>query len=183
MGQYYKPLAMRDRGNPVLGWCDSHNYNNGLKLMEHSWLGNNFVSSVESLLILGGAWYKKPIVWAGDYAENELKTNHNLYQLCEDDNEVKPINQIDIVTYPYIVNHTKKLYVDKGKVPGGTEEGWENYKIHPLPLLTAEGNGQGGGDFRGEDPKGLIGSWARNSISVESSIPEGYTELVFDLTE
>lgn len=182
MGQYYKPLAMNERGNPVFGWCNAHSYDNGLKLMEHSWLGNNFVCSVESLLVLGGAWYMKPIVWAGDYAEDEGKTTKNLYQLCTEKNEVNPTIQIDKVTYPYIVNHSKKLYVDKGKVPGG-KTGWEDYHIHPLPLLTAEGNGQGGGDFFGKDPNGLIGSWARNIISVESSIPEGYTELVFDLTE
>lgn len=182
MGQYYKPVALTERGNPILGWCYPRDYNNGLKLMEHSWIGNNFVSSVESLLILGGAWYKKPIVWAGDYAEDENKTTKNLYSLCEDKLKVNPAEQINIATYPYIVNHTKRLYVDKGKVPGGGH-GWEDYHIHPLPLLTAEGNGQGGGDFFNADPKGLIGSWARNSISVESTIPEGYTELVFDLTE
>jgi len=57
------------------------------------------------------------------------------------------------------------------------------YKIHPLPLLTCEGNGQGGGDFYGEDNKKLIGKWARNRISIESTKPKGYAELIFDLKE
>lgn len=52
-----------------------------------------------------------------------------------------------------------------------------------IPLLTNESNGMGGGDFGGNDPKDLVGSWARNHLSVELEIPEGYTELVFDLTE
>jgi hypothetical protein len=59
--------------------------------------------------------------------------------------------------------------------------------LHPLPLLTAEGNGRGGGDFRGDDPQNLVGSWARDLISVEAALtPEQlneYTELVFNLTE
>ena len=45
-------------------------------------------------------------------------------------------------------------------------------------------NGRGGGDFRGESE--LVGSWARDVISVEatkSAIPKDYTELKFDLVE
>jgi hypothetical protein len=51
-------------------------------------------------------------------------------------------------------------------------------------LLTCEGNNRGGGDFRGESD--LVGSWARDTISIESrkaDIPKGYTELIFDLVE
>jgi hypothetical protein len=51
---------------------------------------------------------------------------------------------------------------------------------HPLPLLTAEGNGRGGGDYRGESP--LIGSWARDVISVETEAPTDFEELLFDLS-
>jgi hypothetical protein len=52
-------------------------------------------------------------------------------------------------------------------------------KYHPLPLLTCEGNGRGGGDYRGDSP--LIGSWARDIISVEEVKPEGFEELAFNL--
>jgi hypothetical protein len=50
-----------------------------------------------------------------------------------------------------------------------------------LPLLTAEGNGRGGGDYRGEN-ENLIGSWARDIISVEMEIPDGYDELVCEFS-
>ena len=82
--------------------------------------------------------------------------------------------------YRYIVNHSQKVFVNKSKVP--TRDG---FALHPLPLLTCEGNGRGGGDYRGsrrlQEP--LVGSWARNSISVEEEAPQGYTEILFDLVE
>jgi hypothetical protein len=84
-----------------------------------------------------------------------------------------------VVRERYVVNHTKKEFIDKNRVLKDTD----GYKIHPLPLMTCEGNGQGGGDFFGEDPKGLVGSWARDLISIEGQKPEGFTEIIFDLVE
>lgn len=78
--------------------------------------------------------------------------------------------------YKYLINHSKMEFVNKSKVPNN--DGWV---IHPLPLLTCEGNGQGGGDYRGESP--LIGSWARDVISVDCVKPKGYKEIIFDLVE
>jgi hypothetical protein len=198
MGQYYKPVVLNESGKPA-GWVYSHDIKhyfkregetkgvylgNGLKLMEHSWIGNKFVETIEFLLTKGNLWYMKPIVWAGDYADGEDGNEDgkgNLWDLCDD--KMKTTKKVHNLRkeFKYIVNHTKKLYVDKAKVPGGEYKDW---KIHPLPLLTAEGNNRGGGgDFRGDDHNNIIGSWARNIISVESVIPEGYTELVFNLTE
>jgi hypothetical protein len=86
------------------------------------------------------------------------------------------------LTAKYVVNHDKKQFVDKTKVTKDAD-GWQ---IHPLPFLTCEGNGRGGGDFRGEDANKLVGSWARDTISVETrkaDFPKDYTELIFDLVE
>ncbi len=58
MGQYYKPINIDNKQ-----WLYSHEYNhNGLKLMEHSWIGNDFVGAVMSLMVKGGDWFKKRIV-------------------------------------------------------------------------------------------------------------------------
>ncbi len=164
----------------------------GLKLMEHSWMNNPLCQLVEFLLVPGNAWHMKPVVWAGDYADPEPETvynwmdqqgdirthEENLYDFCEDDNKYKVTkNHKPLKRFHYILNHTTKQYVDKTKVPKD-KDGWQ---IHPLPLLTCQGNGRGGGDFRGDYD--IIGSWARNVISVDESIPEGYTELIFDITE
>jgi len=200
MGQYFKPIILGEKPKDgehetVKVWMYSHSYDNGLKLMEHSYQGNNFVSTFEKELTRRGNHYKSRVVWAGDYAEEEpgLKIieegkehDANLYSLCNDENEIKPkVAKTD--DYPFIVNHTKKQFVDKNKVP--EIQDWEGVKIHPLPLLTSEGNGQGGGDFRGKDDNEIVGSWARDVISIEKESPlvtngtMDYTELIFDLKE
>jgi hypothetical protein len=55
-------------------------------------------------------------------------------------------------------------------------------KIHPLPLLTADGNGRGGGDYNGE---GIdhVGTWARDRISLMKEIPEDFTEITPNFDE
>jgi len=200
MGQYYKPIILGDtpkegEHETVKAWMYSHEYDNGLKLMEHSYQGNNFVATFEKQLTRRGEHYKSRVVWAGDYAGEEpgvkvisegKEYDANLYSLCNDENQIKPkVSSTD--DYPYIVNHTKKMFVDKNKVP--EIEGWDGVKIHPLPLLTSEGNGMGGGDFRGDDENEIVGSWARDVISVEKDSPlvtngmMNYTELIFDLKE
>ena len=183
MGQYYKPCLLDKNKKTVRKWFYSHAYGEkmggfcGLKLMEHSWLGNKFVGAVESILLSN----PQRIVWAGDYADECKGLKTNVYSRCKDNLEVSPeVVPPQIVKAKYIVNHDKKMFVDKSKVPDN--DGW---KIHPLPLLTNESNNRGGGDYRDEesDTNHIIGSWARDLISVESRKPKGYTELEFNLIE
>lgn len=174
MGQYYKPIILSD-DNKVVAYMYSHDYDNGLKLMEHSYIGNNFVETFASLLAPDQPYYKSRVVWAGDYADLENEDAENLYHQCEDDLKIHPTETNTLERFPYIVNHDKRLAVDSRTVPGG------DWQIHPLPLLTCEGNGRGGGDFRGKDD--LIGSWARDHISLEVDRPEGYTLIPFELQE
>ena len=173
MGQYYYPIVLSADGKIVV-WMCAHNYRNGLKLLEHSYLGNNFVSTFEFGLSPEGPHHKSRVVWAGDYADNEPDQENNLYRMCDEYTMIVP-QEKDTTTYRYIVNHSKKQFVDKTKCVSG-EEG---RKYHPLPLLTCEGNGRGGGDYRGESP--LIGLWARDVISVEEVAPLDFEEIVFDL--
>lgn len=182
MGQYYKPIILDENNKPKV-WSLSHDYDNGLKLMEHSYLENNFVQTFEYLLTPNGGHYKSKVVWSGDYADEEPDTEYidhegkkryrNLYDLCEDEIKINPKVK-DTKEFNYIINHTKKMYVDKTAVPDS--DGW---KLHPLPILTCEGNGRGGGDYRIEND--LIGSWSRDVISVETEVPKGYEKLNFDL--
>ena len=156
MGQYYKPISL-DRREYVY----AHTYDNGLKLMEHSYVGNSFMRVVENLLAKERRWYKTRLVWAGDYADNEKGFGTNLYNLVT--KEIKPTKK---EYYRYIVNHSKRVYIDKREI----RESVNGWKIHPLSLLTVEGNGRGGGDFRGEDDR--IGMWARDVISMENSVKD-----------
>ena len=44
MGQYYMPTLIAEDG--TVSTLYSHQYDNGLKLMEHSYIGNKFVNAV-----------------------------------------------------------------------------------------------------------------------------------------
>jgi len=177
MGQYYHPIFLNASSTveEIKAWLNAHEYSNGLKLMEHSYINNNFMNTIENELSPNGAFFLSRVVWAGDYADVEKDFGNNLYQLCNDTNHIHPEERAT-PSGRYIVNHTKKQFVDKNKVPE-----IDGSSIHPLPLLTCEGNGRGGGDFRGEHT--LIGYWARDVISIAFKKPIGFIEILFDLVE
>lgn len=162
MGQYYKPLNVENEQ-----WLYSHDYNNGLKLMEHSYIGNNFVGAVMALMVKGGAWFKKRIVWAGDYYGDDT-SEISYYGQCKDTNKVMPQETMSMGSQEkaILVNHTKKLYVRYDEIPSN-EDGMF---INPLPLLTALGNGRGGGDYFGDDID-KVGIWAGDVLSIEMKVP------------
>ena len=178
MGQYYKAVILNSKKQKIVMFAESGDFGSGAKLMEHSWMLNGFVVAFEQILIDN----PQPVVWAGDYA-NEEKCGNNIYTLCD---SAKKIVGIEYSTSPkkskYLINHDKKVFVDKTKTPRDID-GWQ---IHPLPLLTCEGNGLGGGDFRGDDNSELVGSWSRDIISVtsrKSDIPKGFSEIKINFTE
>jgi hypothetical protein len=173
MGQYFIAIILgenQENKKEIIRFYIEAFANSGAKLTEHSYIGNPFVSTFEHFLTPEGMFYKSRVVWAGDYANNEEGSDKNLNSIIND----YPEKSFHVITnqqmkttedYRYIINHTKKQYVDKKK-----------NKYHPLPLLTAEGNGRGGGDYYGIDEK-KIGSWARDVISSEKEKPEDYEEL------
>lgn len=175
MGQYYKAILLDKEKQNVIGWLSPYQYDSGSKLMEHSWMKNDFVKSFENMI------YKNPmpVTWCGDYADavDGSKKGANFYSLCKDITILTPKTELGEHKSRYIINHDTKEYVDKLNVPKD-EDGWQ---IHPLPLLTCEGNGRGGGDFRGDSE--LVGSWSRCLISVSEELPEEYTKLEFDIVE
>ena len=176
MGQYYIPMILgeKDVKEFIRLWMCANMYGNGLKLTEHSYIGNSFVSAFEYQISEEGPFYKSRVVWAGDYADEEPDSKLNLYSMAriDEDNDSlklrKPPTK-DTEVYRFIVNHTKKQYVDKKSL-----KYFRNF--HPLPLLTCEGNGRGGGDYRGSD-ESLCGIWARDLLSVNRDPPADYSEL------
>jgi hypothetical protein len=182
MGQYYRGVFLKENKTTVKAFLESWSYGQGAKLMEHSWIKNDFVGAFESLLI------EKPqrVVWAGDYADHCKRRKSNLYDRCKESLEIKPTAQvITRKEYPFLVNHSKKEYIDKRHCK--TVDGWI---IHPLPLMTAQPEtvGRGGGDFRIDTDENqgntdLIGTWCKDLISLEKTVPKGYTYIKFDLVE
>jgi hypothetical protein len=153
-------VILSDDGKIISTWVDPHAYNNGYKLIEHSYVGNHFMEAVESLICPTGMFYKSRVVWAGDYGDSEPGAGgKNLYELVEGRPESRPQVE-DMSEYLYVVNHTKQEYMYKG----------DHGSIHCLSIMTAEGNGRGGGDYDGPGME-LVGSWARDVISVEKEAP------------
>jgi len=188
MGQYYKP-AILQKGHgrfKILAWAYAHAFGSGLKLTEHSWVGNNFVALIENHL------FRNPqrLVWAGDYADHEKGSKSNIYDKCNNV-EQRKLTSTQMPKHKrhlrYIINHTKKEFVDLTHlVPtkftsGGKETIWH---MHPMSLLTAEGNGQGGGDYWGQDEK-KVGIWARDVISTDTTIQKfkDYKEIKVNFHE
>ena len=163
-------------------WVSPYDYDNGAKLMEHSYIGNSFVEAVEFLLIDDGEgnkgrWSGNKIVWAGDYANAEPLGANNLYSLAEEKDKLKMLIEAVPENYHYLVNWDKKQFVDKTKCnPINGVWNIKGLKIHPLPLLTADGNGRGGGDYNGEGID-YVGTWAKDRISLMKEIPEDFTEI------
>jgi hypothetical protein len=181
MGQYYKPVNLTKNE-----YLYTHDFKSrfkrsdgevyymgeGLKLMEHSYIGNKLMNAVERLLIPGGDWYECRLVWAGDYADNENGKPDNVYIIMgETGKKIIPSSKKVPAKFRYRTNFTKRQVIDLSTIRA-VEDGW---KIHPLSLLGCEGNGRGGGDFRGNDER--IGSWARDVISLEDHVRDGYTVI------
>lgn len=197
MGQYYSPVSLDAKE-----WIYSHDYENGLKLMEHSWISNNFVSAVENLLSPKNSWHKTRIVWAGDYGDKkqyldgfshveeymeeddeESKVIHNVHTYADKYfKKVKPENVTHDSSLRYLVNHSKNEYVDLTKCQ--VREMWEReWRVHPLPLLTASGNGRGGGDYHGNNLH-YVGTWAGDVISMERKVSsKNLIEIIPDFYE
>lgn len=184
-------------------------HNCGAKLMEHSYVGVWYIKEYEHALATD--FYNHPFVWSGDYADEHLGTdiysaaysfiekmtdknaeergyekNPNGSWGCEyirngiavSEREFIPKTKSEkLPTYKYIINFTKKIFVC---IPEKPDNGWV---IHPLPLLCADGNGRGGGDYEGTNME-LIGSWAFDNIGVADEIPDEIeTELIVEFKE
>ena len=177
MGQYFCAINIDDMEH-----VSPYDFDNGAKLMEHSYIGNNYVEAIEFLLIEGARWHKKPIVWAGDYADGEDEDGGgpNLYMEVEDTNKLKMLIEAIPEDHHFLVNYDNHQYVDKRKCPKANDK-WQS-QIHPLPLLTSEGNGRGGGDYHG-DSMDYVGTWARCRLGLTNTVPEGFTELIPNFKE
>ncbi len=178
MGQYYNIIFLSDTDR-IRAWTYPRAYGYGVKLMEHAYLNSKVLNAIEWLISPEGLIGPSRIVWAGDYADPE-PNGVTLYKQTDtlEENYIRPEpKNYASANYRFIVNHTKRLYVDKTHL---TKDG--ELTIHPLALLTAEGNGRGGGDYRGSNEH-LVGTWARDLISLESYIPEGFEELECDFRE
>lgn len=172
MGQYYQPVIEMDGKITVYNRDIDGEYTMA-KLTEHSWWKNPLMIAISEM------FYQKQgrLIWCGDYAEDDevRYTNMTVKEIWDKGAGLKATNfNFDNL---YLCNHERKQYLDlaKYKKKSTDKDGW---CLHPLSLLTAVGNGRGGGDYHDCYPNfNKIGIWAWDMISLEETIPEGYVEF------
>ena len=193
MGQYYRPIVLKqnwkNEEQPIAGTLSPYDYDNGAKLMEHSYVGNNFVKAAMRMIEHIGQGKAVPFVWCGDYADPVNTPNHpvggiDLYSCSctwigddKDSKEYKELkeslNNVRLCRKSYIINETKKQFVC---IPKFDKDKW---LIHPLPILCADGNGRGGGDYGyyASANMKLVGTWAYDEIRLGTKADtEGYED-------
>ena len=185
MGQYFcQGFKNKDKIFTSARKVNVDNYE-GAKLMEHSWIHNWFMDSVANYI------FNNPtnILWCGDYADedDELKNitgNDIEYKnIWGDDKDIVNPFVFDLCkrfdySGTYLVNHTKKVCIsfDDYIKESTVKPSWSDHElcINPISILTAVGNGRGGGDYAGIN-EDLVGAWAWDLISIEGEAPKDYT--------
>jgi hypothetical protein len=201
MGQYYTALVID--GDSNIKTLKPHQFDNGAKLLEHSWIGNSFVNAVYTLI------YNSPckVAWIGDYSNHPYEPNNDayakalsrskfteLYKIVWEDNEGDSLHpkdfteeQLSLMTVltsgMYLINHSRNCYLELGTYIRHAIDK-DTRCINPLPLLTACGNGRGGGDFHeGNIGYESVGIWAFDELEYSNKKPQGYTEAHFRFME
>ena len=181
MGQYYRPI-FKEPGYQKLtpNHYKYYIFDSGFKLMENSWLGNTEVEFLVKYLVNN----PKHVVWAGDYADEKEHLGKTEYSYVSKDLTRRTRIRLNKKTRPkkyrYILNHTKQEYIDLSlytEEVAGDRDGWI---IHPLPLLTADGNGRGGGDYRGPQEE-YVGLWKDDLLEVKDYVPNNFVTLYFPI--
>ena len=156
MGAYYK--AVIDNSYSV----NPHKYDNGMKLMEHSYLGNNYCSAIENVLKTS-----RLLVWLCDYHEKDETYPHGTW----DDYEDKTVKEHSPLEKRYFINHTKEVYIDVEKLVRLSKDISDEWVIHPLPILcNSERSSAGGGDYHKEDSRRA--TWCNDEIQVILALDE-----------
>ncbi len=153
MGAYYECTLNHKR-------YDVHAMNQGAKLMEHSYLENDYVNVMMGALIGN----PKEVVWLCDYHEKDDKTSHTWDNTKEiGEYPTKPRVKLDY----FILNHTKKVSINVNHLHDlYTEHNVSSWHIHPIPILcNSDEMSQGGGDYHKEDSRRA--SWCGDTLEVQ----------------
>jgi len=189
MGQYYKFINLDKKEK-----CDREQY--PLKLTEHSYVGNQYCNDI--LTLLSNEWKGDRVIHVGDYAtekdstftsniigtlKREFKQKETFYSYGITFKDVEPNKVKKSIRYVY--NLDKKQFIDLYHQPIIDIWYWDNNvslgKFNSFALLTACGNGQGGGDYFGCN-NDEVGSWAGDHfVSSEKELEEykGFKENKF----
>lgn len=204
--QYFRAVILDDDLN-MIGYIDPNDYNSSGELMSHSYMGNSFVNAVwAAVLNLNVHDEIARVAWLGYYADHTYYTEHckdwisrGRYQEAlskafgnhltdfwrVDAQSVEPLafDKPEAFDGFYFVNHSDQVYIDLGKFAtknNGDHEDAGHYVCDLLPLLTACGNGEGSGDYKGPFKKEVCGAWAFKEIELADSPPPKYAEVMYN---
>lgn len=208
MGQHYIPTLIADDG--TVNTLHSYENDYSSKLMEYSYIGNKSANAVFNQLWK----HPMKVAWIGDYSDKEYgdhyeaKLPHDEFMhyydiVWNDDDQDYSIhpdarNVVDLDSQAFLVNHTQKCYIDMADYIRNNRwtdrESWNNDNsglfctgdmcLNPLPLLTACGNGRGGGDYHDCNPDyDKVGTWAFDLIECTDERPVGYEKYEPRFTE
>lgn len=185
MGQYYHPVI--EIGDKIEAYSTHLDREYVMaKLMEHSWFENDFVNAIAHKI------YLEPhrVAWIGDYADDVIEDFPNvpvqeLYRTAWIGKQVKEdLKSVDFtLDNKFLVNHDLKEYISLNDYrKENTSDGW---CTNPLSLLTAIGNGQGGGDFYIADKEQVqnVGIWAWNTLEITDDAPNDYKKVMYHFIE
>lgn len=197
MGQYYKVALKIGNENTSI-----YENSNCRKLTEFSWVNNRFSDFIASRLFKN----KGRVAWVGDYSEirddddhdaeqkninflyrNGILTKGRVNSLYRSAWQTERTNKWQVVDFDFkgkfILNHDKRQFLDCDKYLQNSQDkdGWI---LSPLAMLTAIGNGKGGGDFYSDDSEMVdnIGIWAWHELEIIDYKPT-WREVEFKFIE
>ena len=137
---------------------------NGLKLMEHSYIGNSYVAHILSLI------EDNPtnVIWLCDYSEDETYNWETVNEVETNKMEIKSRFRGES---GFIINHTTNEYISLKAYQTEFRKHSKEWATSPLPFLTnSEEGAMGGGDLRTDEP--TRGLWKNHLISYSKSLGE-----------
>jgi len=153
MGAYYEATLDTVR-------YDTHSLDNGLKLMEHSYLENNYCIAVEQKLLEKA----RKLIWLCDYHTPDSRCNLEWVTTDEKEFETSEVDLDLIKKNRYVINLDKGEYFSTQQLIDNVNDK-DAWIIHPLPLLTnSETGSMGGGDYHEE--LSWRSSWCNDTIKV-----------------
>ena len=190
MGQYYI-TGIRKQNNKRFKAYES---DQGLKLMEHSYIGNFFMQFICKQIEDCPSY----VIWCGDYFDPDediikadcssdtsgfdarLLWKHKSYEWEWHDDDTfdykgKYLVNLDAKTYLSFDEYIETCMLGKLRDPG--------WVVHPLSLLTANSNGKGGGDYYEEELNAdVVGSWCDCLLVITSNKPDSsFTDVTQDV--
>lgn len=199
MGRTFVIVFLNRFDDKVRAWLDPSLCDDWCALTSFSYSGSATMGILEHLLSPDGNWYRSRVSCSGGSHAGTLKAavsriDDEAYESGVNDfRQFRPNRKMiekwmppqqagsAPYRYPYIVNHSRREYVDVRKsleaesLDKSDEEAQQcakgnprYYMLHPMPILVAD---DGGDRVNGDVNNVYMGRWAREEVSFESDCP------------